>query len=71
MRLRQAKKIMRNVRLNPRMEFLYGIGRAMKANSICIHHYARVDKSIKAINIISDLDPLLALKILSFLSKAK
>lgn len=64
MKLRQARKIMKNIRLNPHMELLYGIGRAMKANAICVHHYARVNKSIKAINIIADSDPLLALKIL-------
>lgn len=64
MRLRQARKIMKNIRLNPHMELLYGIGRAMRANAICVHHYARVDKSIKLINIIADSNPLLALKIL-------
>lgn len=30
MKLRQARKIMKNIRLNPRMESLYGIGRAMR-----------------------------------------
>ena len=64
MKLRQARKIMKNIRLNPRMESLYGIGRAMKANAICIHHYARVDRRIKYINIIANQDPLLALKLL-------
>lgn len=64
MKLRQARKIMKNIRLNPHMELLYGIGRAMKANAICVHHYALVNKSIKAINTIADSDPLLALKIL-------
>lgn len=64
MKLRQARKIMKNIRLNTHMELLYGIERSMKANAICIHHYARVNKGIKAINIIADSDPLLALKIL-------
>lgn len=64
MKLRQERKIMKNVRLNPHMELLYGIGRVMKANAICIHHYARINKSIKAINIIADSDPLLALRML-------
>lgn len=64
MKLRQARKVMKNIRLNPHMELLYGIERSMKANAICIHHYARVNKGIKAINIIADSDPLLALKIL-------
>lgn len=65
MKLRQARKIMKNIRLNPRMESLYGIGRAMKANAICIHHYARVDRRIKDINIIANQDPLLALKLIA------
>lgn len=65
MKLRQARKIMKNIRLNPRMESLYGIGRAMKANAICIHHYARVDRRIKYINIIANQDPLLALKLIA------
>lgn len=56
---------MKNIRLNPRMESLYGIGRAMKANAICIHHYARVDRRIKYINIIANQDPLLALKLIA------
>lgn len=59
MKLRQARKIMKNIRSNPRMESLYGIGRAMKANAICVHHYARVDRRIKYINIIANQDPLL------------
>ena len=46
MKLRQARKIMKNIRSNPRIESLYGIGRAMKANAICVHHYARVDSRI-------------------------
>ena len=65
MKLRQARKIMKNIRLNPRMESLYGIGRVMKANAICIHHYARVDRRIKYINIIANQDPLLALKLIA------
>ena len=65
MKLRQARKIMKNIRSNPRMESLYGIGHAMKANAICVHHYARVDRRIKYINIIANQDPLLALKLLT------
>lgn len=64
MKLRQARKIMKNIRSNPRMESLYGIGRAMKANAICVHHYARVDRRVKDINIIANKDPLLALKLI-------
>lgn len=43
---------------------LYGLGRAMKANTICVRHYGRVDKFSKLINQIGDKDPLLALKLL-------
>ena len=64
MKLRQARKIMKNIRSNPRMESLYGIGRAMKANAICVHNYARVDRRVKDINIIANKDPLLALKLI-------
>ena len=64
MKLRQARKIMKNIRSNPRMKSLYGIGRAMKANAICVHHYARVDRRVKDINIIANKDPLLALKLI-------
>lgn len=50
MKLRQAKKIMKNIRRNVRMEYLYGLGRSMKANAICVRHYGRVNKSTKRIN---------------------
>lgn len=64
MKLRQAKKIMKNIRRNAHMEHLYGLGRAMKANAICVRHYGRVDKFSKLINQIGDKDPLLALNLL-------
>lgn len=64
MKLRQAKKIMKNVRLYPGMHWLYGSGRVTKANDICIGHYARVDANVKKWNILCDKDPLLAMKVL-------
>jgi hypothetical protein len=64
MKLRQAKKIMKNIRRNARMEYLYGLGRSMKANAICVRHYGRVDKFTKLINQIGDKDPLLAIKLI-------
>lgn len=36
MRLRQAKKIMKNF---PGMLWIYGTGRVDKANNIVLHHY--------------------------------
>ena len=41
---------MKNIRRNAHMEHLYGLGRAMKANTICVRHYGRVDKFSKLIN---------------------
>lgn len=65
MRLRQAKKIMKNVRLYKGMLWLYGTSRVDKANRICIHHYSRVNPAIKKWNILVEKKPLLALKILN------
>lgn len=64
MKLRQAKKIMKNIRRNAHMEYLYGLGRSMKANAIRVRHYGRVDKLTKLINQIGDKKPLLAIKLL-------
>lgn len=64
MRLRQAKKIMKNFRLYPGMLWLYGTQRVGKANNIVLHHYSRVKPKIKAWNVLTDKDPLLAIKIL-------
>ena len=70
MRLRQAKKIMKNFQLYPGMLWIYGTGRVDKANNIVLHHYSRVKPGIKAWNIL-DKDPLLATKILNGLIKSK
>lgn len=51
MKLRQARKIMKNVCMHPAMHWVYGSGRVDKANVICIHHYARVNPVIKKWNI--------------------
>lgn len=64
MKLRQARKIMKNIRMNHYMERLYGLGRSMKANAICVRHYGRVDKFTKLINQIGGKDPLLAIKLI-------
>lgn len=62
MRLRQAKKIMKNF---PGMLWIYGTGRLNKANNIVLHHYSRVKPEIKVWNTLTDKDPLLAIKILN------
>lgn len=56
--------VMKNIRRNARMEYLYGLGRSMKANAICVRHYGRVDKFTKLINQIGGKDPLLAIKLI-------
>lgn len=68
MRLRQAKKIMKNF---PGMLWIYGTGRVDKANNIVLHHYSRVKPEIKVWNILTDKDPLLAIKILNESFKSK
>lgn len=71
MRLRQAKKIMKNFQLYPGMLWIYGTGRLDKANNIVLHHYSRVKPGIKVWNILMDKDPLLETKILNGLIKSK
>mgnify|MGYP000427893016 CR=1 FL=1 len=71
MRLRQAKKIMKNFRLYLGMLWLYGTQRVGKANNIVLHHYSRVKPGIKAWNALTDKDPLLAIKILNESIKSK
>ena len=64
MRLRQAKKIMKNFQLYPGMLWIYRTGRLDKANNIVLHHYSRVKPGIKVWNAFTDKDPLLSIKIL-------
>lgn len=68
MRLRQAKKIMKNF---PGMLWIYGTGRLDKANNIVLHHYSRAKPGIKVWNTLTDKDPLLAIKILNESFKSK
>lgn len=65
MKLRQARKIMKEVRIYPGMHWLYGSGRIGKANRICIHHYARVSPFIKKWNVLKEKDPLSAIRVLN------
>ncbi|RGN58314.1 hypothetical protein DXB60_15685 [Bacteroides fragilis] len=64
MRLRQAKKIMRNVRSYKGMIWIYGIGRVDKANNRMCRYYSAKDERFKAIVQLSNINPLAALKLL-------
>lgn len=64
MRLRQAKKIMKNVRLYKGMIWIYGIGRVDKANNRMCRYYSAEDERFKAIMQLSNRNPLAALKLL-------
>lgn len=69
MKLRQAKKIMKNFRIYPAMLWVYGTGRVDKACRICLLHRSRIDLRIKKWNILIEKDPLLAAKILNVINK--
>lgn len=64
MRLRQAKKIMKNVRLYKGMIWIYGRGRVDKANDRMCRYYSAKDERFKLIIHLSNKNPLLALKLL-------
>lgn len=64
MRLRQAKKIMRNVQKYNGMLWIYGNGRVDKANDRMCRYYSAKDERFKLIRQISNVNPLLALKLL-------
>lgn len=64
MRLRQAKKIMNNVRIYKGMIWIYGRGRVDKANNVMCRYYSAKDERFRVIMQLSSKDPLSALKIL-------
>lgn len=64
MRLRQAKKIMKNVRTYKGMIWIYGIGRVDKANDRMCRYYSAKDERFKTIVQLSNKKPLLALELL-------
>ena len=64
MKLRQAKKIMKNVRLYKGMIWIYGSGRVDKANDRMCRYYSEKDERFKAIMQLSRKNPLAALKLL-------
>ena len=69
MKLRQARKIMKNVRMYPAMHWVYGSGRVGRANMICIHHNDRVNPVIKKWNIFTEKDPLSTIRVLDEIIK--
>lgn len=69
MRLRQAEKIMNNVRLRRGMLWVYGTSRVDKATQICLHHYSRINPKIKMWRILVEKSPILALKLLGIMLK--
>ena len=64
MRLRQAKKIMKNVRLYKGMIWIYGGGRVDKANNRMCRYYSAKDERFKAIVQLSNKNLLAAHKLL-------
>lgn len=64
MKLRQAKKIMNNVRLYKGMIWIYGSGRVDKANNRMCRYYSSEDELFKIIIQLINENPLLALKLL-------
>lgn len=64
MRLRQAKKIMKNFRLCKGMIWIYGIGRVDKANNRMCRYYSAKDERFRLIMQLSNKNPLLTLKLL-------
>lgn len=65
MRLRQAKKIMRNVQKYPAIHWVYGSGRIMKANNRMCRYYSAKDEYFKMLHKLSEINPLAVLFILS------
>lgn len=64
MKLRQAKKIMKNVQFYKGMIWIYGRGRVDKANNRMCRYYSAKDERFRIIYQISNVNPLLALKLL-------
>lgn len=71
MKLRQARKIMKNVRLYKGMIWLYGPGRVDKANDRMCKHYARGDERFKRAMQLLNADPLAFAKALRVIQQNK
>lgn len=70
MKLRQAKKIMKNVRLYRGMLWVYGTGRVDKANNRVCRYYSEKDDNFKRVLLLSRTNPLAVLIALSSRHKA-
>lgn len=64
MRLRQAKKIMRNVRKYNGMIWIYGSGRVDRANDRMCRYYAAKDETFKELLRLSNINPLACVKLI-------
>lgn len=71
MKLRQARKIMKNVRLYKGMIWVYGPGRVNKANDRMLRYYAKGDERIKRILQLLHADPLAFAKALRVIQQNK
>lgn len=58
MKLRQAKKIMRNVRLYKGMIWIYGAGRVDKANERMLRYHSAKDENFKRLMRLIETNPL-------------
>lgn len=70
MKLRQAKKIMKNVRLYRGLLWLYGTGRVDRANNRVCRYYMAGDENFKRAMQLSKVNPLAVLIALSNPPKA-
>lgn len=70
MRLRQAKKIMRNVRKYNGMIWIYGSGRVDRANDRMCRYYAAKDETFKVLRQLSNSNPLACVKFIRSLQNA-
>lgn len=64
MKIRQANKIMRNVRLYPIMHRIYGNGRVSKACRTCLRYRANKSEVLRNFIKLCDNDPLSTLRII-------
>lgn len=71
MKLRQARKIMKNVRLYKGMIWLYGPGRVDKANDRMCRYYARGDERFKRTLQLLNADPLAFAKYIRIIRRNK
>lgn len=64
MKLRQARKIMKNVRLYRGMIWVYGVDRVNKANDRMLRYHSAGDENIKRLMQLVEIDPLAVVRAL-------